>query len=236
MQIFKHLDWDTNFFGYPIASLLINNENVNLLPDALSTLKDEGYRLIYWKVEPTNVQFNSLAKQYGGQLVDEKLHFGMHLESNYTFDSNVVSYPVGGVLPVMYNLAVQTGEYSRYRVDENISESLFTALYRKWIENSVARLNAEEVLIYVENNNVMGMVTLSTDEMGGVIGLIGVDHQFRDKGAGQKLVQATCNYFKNKNIDFLSVITQKANIPACNFYRKCGFEVFLTENVYHFWL
>jgi dTDP-4-amino-4,6-dideoxy-D-galactose acyltransferase len=154
----------------------------------------------------------------------------------YITDSNVISYPAGEILPVMYSLAVQTGEYSRYRIDRNIPEHLFTALYRKWIENSVARLNAEEVLVYTENKEVIGMVTLSEDERGGVIGLIGVDRQFRSKGTGQKLVQAACSYFMKKHTDYLSVITQKANIPACNFYRKCGFEVFLTENVYHFWL
>jgi ribosomal protein S18 acetylase RimI-like enzyme len=34
----------------------------------------------------------------------------------------------------------------------------------------------------------------------------------------------------------VQVVTQKANILACNFYKKNGFNLIETINVYHLWV
>jgi dTDP-4-amino-4,6-dideoxy-D-galactose acyltransferase len=236
MNKFELLSWDSEFFGFKVASILLSGDSIYYLSNALNELKLQGVKLAYWKTNPADTQAQLLAQKFGGLLVDAKTTYGMPVIKTSAINSNIESYKSSEVSDIMYSLALQTGEYSRFKVDKNIGNEHFTALYHKWIENSIARKNASEVFVYKLNNQIAGLITLSESDAGGSIGLIGVDKNVRGQGIGQKLVKASHQYFSSKNIDYMTVVTQKANIPACRFYEICGFKIIKVENVYHFWL
>jgi dTDP-4-amino-4,6-dideoxy-D-galactose acyltransferase len=66
--------------------------------------------------------------------------------------------------------------------------------------------------------------------------LIGVDQGYRGEQIGTKLINQALSYFKKTGKFEVQVVTQKANVLACNFYTKNGFHLVNTINVYHLWI
>ncbi len=70
----------------------------------------------------------------------------------------------------------------------------------------------------------------------GSISLIGVDQGYRGEQIGTKLIEKATSYFSKLGKKEVQVVTQKANVLACNFYTKNGFQMIDTVNVYHLWI
>lgn len=45
----------------------------------------------------------------------------------------------------LYSLAYEGGKYSRYKRDENFSNSMFKKFYQHWIKNSINRSFADKI-------------------------------------------------------------------------------------------
>lgn len=134
------------------------------------------------------------------------------------------------------SLAIQSGKYSRFSMDPNISQKQFVNLYKAWIRKSLNPNDADEVLVIRGGDRIVGMATLTDQNSRGTIGLIAVDREFRGNGLGEKLVRAAQINFISKGYEISQVVTQKMNYPACTLYRKCDYLVEKEEYFYHFWL
>lgn len=235
--MFSHLQWDTDFFGYPVANITADDLNIHELENTISNLKSKGYKLTYARIDPNLKMINEAVVKCGGILYDEKTTYGKQISvSSCESFNNIESYHESIPTSELYAIAEQTGEYSRYKIDNHFTNEQFSKLYHIWIENSVARKNAEEVFVYKLDSLIVGLITLTRHDLDGVISLIGVDSSCRGNKIGKKLILQTEKYFASQHIHYLTVVTQKANTPACLFYENCGFEVIKVENVYHFWL
>lgn len=235
---YQILDWDSDFFGVKVARITQPNINVHELSDILSELKHERVRFVYWSSdrECENTVVNNLC----GNLTDMKTTFAIDLSSlsfDKSFPTDIVeSYTQSMPIADIENLAIQSGEYSRFSVDPNISREKFVALYKIWINRSLYKEIAAEVLVIREGDQIAGMVTLGEKNGRGDIGLIGVDSNYRRKKYGEKLVHAAQRWFLTNGYKCGQVVTQGFNIPACNLYKKCGYFVENVEYFYHFWL
>ena len=148
----------------------------------------------------------------------------------------IISYPIQEPTPELIELAIESGKYSRFRIDNGFSEGIYEKLYTQWITNSTLRLNADEVFVYQTGNKIKGMITLTEKQQIGNIGLIAVAPDSQGLGIGKKLVNRIIHYYHSKGIENLDVVTQNANKNACDFYKKIGFKILNIKNVYHFWL
>lgn len=133
-------------------------------------------------------------------------------------------------------LAIQSGPYSRFSVDPKLPEEKFIELYKIWINRSLKKEIADEVLVIREGENVVGMVTLGEKDGKGDIGLIAVERDRRGRKYGEALVRAAQCWFIRRGYEFGQAVTQGGNIPACSLYKKCGYSVEKVEYFYHFWL
>ena len=59
----------------------------------------------------------------------------------------VVEYAEAKASPELVELAIASGEYSRFRLDPRLNDERFVAMYRHWIDRSVARELADAVLV-----------------------------------------------------------------------------------------
>lgn len=234
---YQMLDWDTNFFGMAVARITEPDLNEQELSDTLAELKAKGVALAYW---PSIRECGKDAiKQFGGNLADNKTTFAMDfraLSFGEVVSTDIVeSYTQSMPLKEIEDLAIQSGEYSRFAVDRNIPRDKFVALYSLWINRSLRKEIAEEVLVIREGERVVGLVTLGDKNGRGDIGLIAVDRNYRGKKYGEKLVRAAQRWFVKNGYEFGQVVTQGMNLPACNLYKKCGYSVENVEYFYHFW-
>jgi dTDP-4-amino-4,6-dideoxy-D-galactose acyltransferase len=238
MNDFLLLDWDTHFFGYKIASVKASEIGLIRLNTIIRELKEQDYKLAYCFVAPDDNTSNESVKQIFGFLADEKVTYSIDVtkELNFPVTDHILTYNFNNTSEKLKTLALQSGLYSRFKIDPDFHNNEFERLYTEWIEKSVERKLANEVLIYSEGDDLLGFITLALHENSGSIGLIAVDENQRGKAIGKKLIGAALQYFYDHKITTVDVVTQKSNYAACRFYESCGFKIKSIINIYHLWI
>jgi dTDP-4-amino-4,6-dideoxy-D-galactose acyltransferase len=232
------LNWDTEKFGYRIASVhadSLSKPDLNLL---IENLKKDNYKLVYFFARPDDEVSNNSLLSIPASLVDEKVTFGTYIDLGNRFDhsSSILPYKLEYTSDRLRNLALQSGIYSRFKLDPRFIKNEYEILYSEWIDKSVKKVIADQTLIYYKEEEEKGLITLKLKKLTGSIGLVAVDESERGNSVGKELMKAAFNSFVNHGISNVEVVTQKANMAACRFYEAMGFTVRNIENVYHLWI
>lgn len=236
---FQTLELDTRLFQVGVAKILPPRLSVAALQKILAELKQQSIRLVYWPSDSNDATSQQAAKISGGVLCCEQVTYLTDLNS-----INVTSLLTDGIEIYqektsntnLEELAFNIGATTHFKKDPKFPHDWFIKMYRAWVANSVNGSVATRVIVSRNDNKIVGMATLGTKNNRGDIGLLAVNKNFRGKKLGQKLVQAALVYFMEQSFAQAQVVTQKANVPACKLYEKCGFRPEKTENYYHFWL
>ncbi len=220
------LQWDSAFFGMKISRIdVCESKDVNVISRDVLCKND----LVYIFAKPgigVNVD--------GSKLVDRKLIYWKNI-AEVTACRNVK--PFEGSVPSddLYSLSLQSGIYSRFKLDTNFPEGSYERLYCRWIEQSVNGAFADVVLCYYAEEKIAGMVTVSVKDGIGVIGLVAVDSSYRKAGVGSELLRAVDTYLYERKIYRVEVATQYDNKNACAWYEKNGYAVKEQTDIYHWW-
>ena len=233
---YEILDWDSAFFGYKVARMV--NANAAYGIDSLvDNLRSEGVRVAYLTANPKDTSLNNAFLAAGAQLVDKKTTYTISTMGLTPFPSDAVEYYTGDANnKELLSIACQTGEYSRFRVDRNFGPEACDRLYKQWVRNDASGQSGSILYVCPIGSAIAGLITLKNLEQVGSIGLIGVSSQHRGQNIGMALMGKAISHFQELGIFRIDVVTQQANIPACRFYQKCGFEIKSVINYYHLWL
>jgi dTDP-4-amino-4,6-dideoxy-D-galactose acyltransferase len=233
---YKYLSWDSEFFDKKIGMILPAELEAAQLTSILTEMRAAGYMLGYW---PADKMCNFDLDPFSGMLVDKKTTFKINLEK---VDINKIpppdTQPFTSDMSIsrLEDLALASGEFSRFAIDPKFSRQDFSSLYKTWMQKSITGEMADEILVISQGDQIAGMVTLSEKDRVGTIGLIAVDENFRGNKFGQQLVYDAQRWFIEKGCHAALVVTQGDNLPACNLYIKCGYQKIKTQFYYHFWL
>lgn len=233
---FKTLEWDSSFLGYSTGMITRQDLSADEIGDILIKMKMDGYQLVYYPAAH-NIE-TALIDRFNGMLADEKITFIKTIGkiSLKETDAHIISYDQVGVSPSLLELAWESGIYSRFNIDPHFKNNEFRQLYKIWIERSVSREIAKDVLVYMDGTIIGGMITLGEKNNKGDIGLVAVAEYSRGKGIGKKLMTAAENAFQDMGYDEVQVVTQRINVPAMNLYQRCGYSINERLFYYHFWL
>lgn len=221
------LEWDSDFFGFPIAFIEVGLGNERQVKAELDRFLSAGCKLIYvFSHKPLDLS------DYDSCLADKKRSYIL-TEPVFKEDGNHHAI-FENKSEMLYELAYQAGIHSRYRTDPHISEDTFKKLYRAWIDNSIHKGFADYVLACIENDKAVGLITARKKKDEISIGLFATDREYRGKGIGSKLIQEIVNIGAKENLQ-VEVTTQADNLKACKFYEDKGFQVKEEEYVYHVW-
>ena len=223
----SRLNWDSDFFGLNIGKLVLSDEDDFLKPEIEGLL---DYDLVYIF---TNHGYKMPV--IGANLVDCKVIYKKSISCNVEANSNVVAFSESKPSPSLYELALHSGVYSRFRLDNKMPAGSYEKLYRKWIEQSVCKVMADEVLCYYYNGKIVGMVTVAVKDNVGSIGLVAVDSSCRGVGIGSVLLESVDSYLFGKGVRVVEVATQLDNIKARSWYEKNGYIVDSMTDIYHWW-
>ena len=230
----KHLDWDSDFFKKKIGCINFKqNDNINVL---LIEAKNKRYQLIYLFGNKDCYIEDGILSQYNGHLADRKIIYQKKTQPIISLPFHVFEYKENILTPELEQLAYESGNYSRFKLDRNFDDGDFYRMYKIWMEKSVKKQMADNVFVIKENDIIKAMVTMKIDATKGRIGLISVSAATQGKGYGKALLVACEQELINKNITMLEVPTQIDNKQACGFYEKYGFIMHSITNIYHFWL
>ena len=231
MEIRK-LDWDSEFFG-----LQIGRVDLQTLDDAVDLalmhydLKYQ-YDLLY-VFSKDGLSFDAI----GAELVDEKILYSKPCEPKEQY-SDISFYKHEVPSQDLYRLALVSGGYSRFKLDERLPKSSYERLYTRWIENACPKEGTnKQILTFLDAQNVIkGMITIDYQGELGHIGLVAVDADCQHQGIGGKIMSTLDGYLYGLGVKTLEVPTQKANADACRWYEKNGFKVKSVTPIYHWWL
>lgn len=233
--IIERLDWDSTFFGYEVGKTnIIDPEKFDFA--SFDTTK-EHFKLIY-VYSPKDINLNRF------RLVDRKVVFMRSLmaKQEHSLPKDVTiqklsSYKLSEKnYSCLFDLALESGIYSRFKIDENFVNNEYEKLYTEWIRTSISGKNAFEVIIALKGDELLGFVTLAKkDNLTAEIGLIAVSRSSRGLGLGKALINAAFNIFFDKNLQIIQVVTQKNNAPAMALYSSLNFKIEEITNIYHFW-
>ena len=234
MNIIKNLDWDSRFFKKKITLISLCNGDISFLKEQLEKCENRGCELVYVFCE-NNIYIPLDVFPYNDcSLVDTRIMFEFQVNSAVTRHSNILEcYSKSSDL---YNLAIQSGVYSRFKIDHHFTRQDFERLYRTWVDGSLNRTIADSVLVYKENNELAGFVTMKNLKDRVSIGLIATQFQYRGKGIGSFLLDSVKNYAYLQGKNTIEVATQACNITACRFYEKNGVVEKSRMNIYHVWM
>ncbi len=233
---FEILQWDSNFFGFKVAKMG-NSFCVETLQETLAELRAENVKLAYCFVAPDDFERNEALNNAGGKLVDQKVKYCIEKASlTEASKANVIHFEGSQPTPEMFEIALQTSEHSRFRIDKGFGHDTCNRLYQQWITNSVKGQFDDTVFVYTRNDEILGLVSLKLTPKAGKIGLLGVDKNARGLKVGTALLNQAISFTKQSGIDKLEVYTQKANKAACEFYEKNSLKSCEQINVYHLWL
>lgn len=231
------LEFDTALFGFKTGRIQTADKSAEALQLQLDAAKQEGYRVLYWFTDQTG---EAAGTQAGGLLADRKRTYARSTNGFGYFDllGNwfISSYKEDKPDQELYQLAFAAGAYSRFQTDPGFGREGFEKLYAKWIEKSVSRELAKEVLYIEDFGQKRAMLTLGIKNDRPDIGLVATAADYRGRGMAGDLIKSSIVWAINRDYKEVQVVTQGDNRGACKLYESLGYKMESEELVFHFWL
>ncbi len=134
---------------------------------------------------------------------------------------------------MIYTLKATDTEYIK-----QLAEIEKTCFSEPWSEKSLTdeiKKNTSTLLVYLENNTVLGYVGLQTVLDEGYITNIAVLPHYRRIGIAKALINELIFISENKELSFISLEVRESNTNAINLYNLYDFRnVGLRKNFYSF--
>ena len=229
------LNWDSDFFKFNVGKITGSIVAIQDLEIIENLIENNNSRLTYFSSLEEIPSFVFKSQRFDISLVDKKTTFTKKINPNLDIDPSISIVDTNISREKLIELSIQSGIYSRFKIDKRIGKNKFEEMYSLWMINSLNKKIAKEVLIYIEENALAGFVTLREKNNRADIGIIAVDNSFRGKGIGKKMMTSAEKWFSNLGYKTIQVLTQGNNIPACKLYESCGYSIESVEYFYHIW-
>jgi dTDP-4-amino-4,6-dideoxy-D-galactose acyltransferase len=229
------LVWDSQFFGYPVAQIALDSKGSDSLDQLFAQLKAQKIKLTYFFVPPVEKGMNEHIVEKGGIFVDQKTVFLKETQKHGEYSNLIGEFQGTEVNERLIELTLQSGIFSRFRIDKNFKKKEYERLYIEWITKSVKKEISFKTLVALKGNDIVGITTLDDEKNHANIGLVAVDESCRGRGIGRDLIHCADTIAFDSGFKKLKVVTQLQNKGACKLYEKCGFHIESITNVYHYW-
>jgi len=232
------LEWDSEFFGFPIGQGSAVDEDDVVAADRWADA--EGIRCLYLPVPADCLAAVRVAEERGFRLVGARATSVLDL----SIEADAADAPRDGVLirtvhitdvARLEEIAAGAHTSTRFYVDPLFSRAACDRLYRTWIRRSCEGW-ADHVLVADSGTDAVGYLTLHAGaEKEGRIGLVGVAAEMRGHGIGLALMRAALAWCRANGMRRLTVATQAHNLRALQLYARCGFQPAGLDFWFHKW-
>lgn len=241
------LPWDSDFFGLRTGKLDLQNGDLVALPLVLDKSLKSGYELLYvMGPDEFSIDDATLSK-WGGQFVDCRVDYKMALLTDEAKNAESVSLSNPDIRITqrakvaadgdLKQLAVLSGNLSRFVKDTRLDPSKAKRLFEIWIEKSALGENGERVFLATgSKDKTLGFATIGLMGDHARIGLIAVNPENQGQGVGRLLIAALKEFAFGQGQREVRVATQQDNVAAKQLYSKAGFVADRVQKTYHFLL
>lgn len=222
----KKLQWDSEFFDLKVGEISLDAP--------LHAIEiDEDFDLMYVLSKD---DFALHISEYENTFSETKVFFVKKIEFNEYNAAPIFSFDKTKMpIEPLYELAYESGKNSRFLLDKKFEQSHFKNLYKTWVDNSLNNMFADDVLVFLEADEIKGFVSYKIKENTLTIGLIAVDFKHQNKGIGAQLLKKMEQIAFEKGMTQIKIPTQLSNTQACAFYEKQGYSIEEKTYIKHFW-
>jgi dTDP-4-amino-4,6-dideoxy-D-galactose acyltransferase len=237
MPNYRYLDWDSDFWGFPVGklegSLLREGEVENIL----AWCNENEIRCLYFAADGSDAETLQRTHGAGFQFVDVRVDLelaGSHLPVKCGTDPEVRRV-VREEVQAIQKIARKAHHDTRFFKDLNFDRSKCEELYARWIHRDFELGNVLGCFPH-KRQDASGYITLAMESPGCArIGLIAVEKTLRGQGAGRQLLDAALRTAVEMGAASIRVATQGTNVPALKLYEKVGFRVRDVKIWFHKW-
>jgi len=230
------LDWDSKFFGLPIARVTSDSLDGDGVAAAIAWCGEHGIRCLYY-LSPTDPERVSVAEAQGFRLADVRLTLGCDLtqrKDRARGQAPAVRAAEPHDVEALRTVARTSFDGTRFFRDPGFPRDRSAALYETWVSKSCGG-DADAVLVD-RADTPAGFITCHLDaNRTGRIGLLGVSPDARGRGIGGRLVDGALDYFQRAGAEAISVVTQGQNVSAQRLYQQAGFRTAEVRLWFHRW-
>jgi ribosomal protein S18 acetylase RimI-like enzyme len=235
-QVCERLEWDSAFFGVPIARVRPTrlDEGVAARIDAWAAA--EGIRCLYLLADLGDMPTVRLAEQHGYRLVGVKMTYeanpGQMRRVASAAQMSAVRRAVAEDIPGLREIARTSYRATRFYNDPDFADAQCDELYATWIERSVQGA-ADYVFAVGPVGEPFGYITCYRD---GRSGMAGVRADKRGRGYGVALYQAKFAWSAAERLEKIALVTQGGNLRAQSLLQRFGARMTGVGLWYHRWL
>ncbi len=217
--------WDSSFFKQSIYEFSGSYEELRKYDKAA--------------LEPDSIIYffsDRLAPELEKFLVDKKITYSIepHCLKLKPNSINVEIYhPVRPINEKLYDLAIQSSLYSRFRRLGLFRDEDVDSMYRRWIEKAFEHSNEFYISSISEQDEIISLILSRIEGCTANIDIVATDIKVRGKGLGRKVLHQTLYYLFSLDIKKIFVTTQLDNVAACSLYESSGFKKYKLKYIYH---
>ena len=157
------LDWDTEFFGIPIARVDLDGVTPSALVDIETEARDRGIRCVYGSLDP-NVRSDLVyqVQEAGHRLVDATILLARSTAEALELPDTVPAIRRGTLddLPLLEESLDALSPWSRFAADPRFGESEARRMFDAWVRRAAADTDDEYMLLIAEDDSgVTGIAT-----------------------------------------------------------------------------
>jgi GNAT superfamily N-acetyltransferase len=221
----EKLEWDSDFFNLSVGEIDFK--------ECKDSLNYNDYDLLYIV---SSADFNLKINGFENSFSEQKIKFHKELKKEQQLSDNVFSFSeIVNDIQEIYQLAFESGKHSRFLLDKKFGTEKFKELYKLWIDNSISKNFADDVLLYKYEGKTVGLLTYKTNGKNAFVGLIAVCNEHQGKGIGRIMLKHLETVLYTKGIYSLTIPTQDQNQQACYFYNKTGYSISEKTFIKHYW-
>jgi dTDP-4-amino-4,6-dideoxy-D-galactose acyltransferase len=130
------LDWDSELFGYKVGKILIKSLTDNDFIELKKKCINDQITLLY--LIPLDESSKSVLTRNGYSPIDEKVIYQKRItKATPDLCLNIKSYSLNYCTKQLLKLVYVSGQYSRFKIDQNFKNNEFKTLYKIWINKSI---------------------------------------------------------------------------------------------------
>lgn len=231
--ICRILDWDSEFWGFPIARVVPERVDVATAGRIERWCEGHGVACAYLLSGAEDAETAAAAEGVGFTPVDTRVTLerpgGLSSAGPPPVDGLKIRLAHPDDEAALVGLARRAHRDTRFFFDRHFSSARAAEMYAAWVSRGMTE-DSFRVFLAERDDSPAGYVLVKTDPV--EIDLIAVEEASRGDGIGRTLVAKAIEESPDGSV---RVVTQARNVPALRLYESCGFRVVKTEAWYHRW-
>jgi len=239
VNLITKLNWDSDFFGFPIAYLSSRYLTEAIMFRSLQFIKKHNIKLVEYLCNCHDRKSVLIAERNKFDFVDIRLTYEKKIsEAKKIVLPDGINFGLAEKKDIEILKQISKNMYmdSRYFFDGKFDLKKVNEFYQSWVEKAVKGIFDDKCFCLFDDQEAIGFCSIKYNEMNAAkIGVVGLASRYQGKGLAQRMLTLVFNELIKEQIGKLYVVTQGRNYAAQRLYQKVGFLTKSTELWYHKW-